>query len=195
MSNGQTFRPRSGYFFAGGTFVLCLVLSVTLWLTETPRNAISGSLWALVLSGCAYLIFIRPKVQIFDEGVVITNPLTTIGIGWHRVIDIDVRYSLTIVTATKKISAWAAVAPGRYHGRTVHPSELRGYKLSNSEAIRPGESPRTSSGEAAQLCRLRLEAFNPEAFEGMKTSLRFNTAGITALAICAIAALIIQGVH
>jgi hypothetical protein len=180
---------------AGLVFVLCALLAVTLWLTESTLLATSGSLWALAFSIGAYLIFIQPKVELFDEGVIVTNPFTSIAIGWHKVVDIDVRYSLTIVTAAKRISAWAAVAPGRYHARTVHASELKGYKLSNQVQIRPGESPRTSSGEAAQLCRLRFEAYNPETSGEMETQVRFNALGVSALLVCTIGALVIQNLH
>jgi hypothetical protein len=176
-------------------FALCTLLTATLWLTEDVQTAVSGSLWAAAFVLAAYLIFIRPKLEIFDEGVIVTNPFTSIAIGWHKVIDIDVRYSLTIVTPAKRISSWAAVAPGRYHARTVHASELKGYKLSNQVQIRPGESPRTSSGEAAQLCRLRFEAFDPETANKMETRVQINALSGTALIVCAIAALVIQNLH
>jgi hypothetical protein len=195
VSNRQIFRTRSGYVFAGLVFALCALLTATLWLTEDVQTAVSGSLWAAAFVLAAYLIFIRPKIEIFDEGVIITNPFTSIAIGWHKVIDIDVRYSLTIVTPAKRISSWAAVAPGRYHARTVHSSELKGYKLSNQVQIRPGESPRTSSGEAAQLCRLRFEAFDPETANKMETRVQINALSGTALIVCAIAALVIQNLH
>jgi hypothetical protein len=108
---------------------------------------------------------------------------------------IDVRYALTIVTPAKRITSWAAVAPGRYHARTVHASELKGYRLSNQVQIRPGESPRTSSGEAAQLCRLRFEAFDPETPNKMATEVRVNAVSGTALILCTIGALVIQNLH
>jgi hypothetical protein len=174
---------------------LASLLTVTLWLTEETLPAISGSLWAIACVIAAYLIFIRPKVEIFDEGVIVTNPFTSISIGWHKVVDIDVRYALTIVTPAKRITSWAAVAPGRYHARTVHASELKGYKLSNQVQIRPGESPRTSSGEAAQLCRLRFEAFDPETPNKMETQVRVNAFSGTALILCTIGALVIQNLH
>jgi len=179
----------------GLVVALCGLLAATLWLTETTLPAISGSLWAAACVIGAYLIFIRPKIEIFDEGVVVTNPFTAFAIGWHKVVDIDVRYSLTIVTPAKRISAWAAVAPGRYHARTVHASELKGYRLSNQVQIRPGESPRTSSGEAAQLCRLRFEAFDPETTNKMETQIRINAVSGTALILCTVGALVIQNLH
>jgi len=195
VSNKQIFRSRSGYVLAGLVLTLSSLLTATLWLTEETLPAISGSLWAMACVIAAYLIFIRPKVEIFDEGVIVTNPFTSVAIGWHKVIDIDVRYALTIVTPAKRITSLAAVAPGRYHARTVHPSELKGYKLSNQVQIRPGESPRTSSGEAAQLCRLRFEAFDPETANKMETQVRVNAVSGTALILCTVGALVIQNLH
>jgi hypothetical protein len=195
VNNVQVFRPVSGYIFAAIVYLMAACLSVALWLVDNLQNAISGTVWAVAISLGAHLIFIRPKVTIFDEGVTVTNPLVSYTLGWQLVDDIDVRYALTLVTPAKRISAWAATAPGRYHGRTVHETELKGYRLSNESQIRPGESPRTSSGEAAQLCRIRLDAFAAGNIQGAAAQIKFNTLGTAVLLLAVVAALLIQNLH
>jgi hypothetical protein len=195
VNNVEIFRPRSGYFLAGIVLVLGIALSASLWLTDSFKSAMSGTFWVAAAIIASYLVFVHPKVTISDEGVEVTNPFLTVTLGWNLVEEIEVRYALTFVTNSKKISAWAATAPGRYHGRTVHHSELKGYRLNDTTQIRPGESPRTSSGEAAQLCRIRLENFRIRNLNGAETEVKFNLVGTTTLTVCVIAALVLQNIH
>jgi hypothetical protein len=195
VNNVEIFRPRSGYVLAGVVLVMGVALSASLWVSDGFKAAVSGTLWAAAAIIAGYLVFVHPKVTIFDEGVKVTNPFLTVTLGWNLVEEIEVRYALTFVTNSKKISAWAATAPGRYHGRTVHPSELKGYRLNDTTQIRPGESPRTSSGEAAQLCRIRLENFRIRNLHGAETAVKFNLVGAITLPACIVAALVLQSIH
>jgi hypothetical protein len=153
------YRPRSSYFFAGAIYILCAGLVGQSFFSEGPRGIAITIAWALVISYIFHLAFIRPKVTFFDEGIRITNPLREITIGWDQVEDISARYSMYIQVGGKKIYAWAAQAPGRYHARTIHPSEIRGLKIPDSYNMRPGESPRTHSGQALALARIRFDAY------------------------------------
>jgi hypothetical protein len=134
-------------------------LSVETWLTSDFATAAATTLWALFFILASHLIFIRPKLVVGDEGVLVVNPFRRYLLKWDVVLDIDTRFAVTFVTVDRRISAWAATAPGRYHGRTIHPSELKGLNLGGREHIQPGDSPRTSSGQAAAICRARLEQF------------------------------------
>jgi hypothetical protein len=159
VSNSETYRPRSSYFFAGAIYILCAGIVGQSFFSEGPRGVAITIAWSLVVSYIFHLGFIRPKVTFFDEGIRITNPLREITIGWDQVEDISARYSMYIQVGGKKIYAWAAQAPGRYHARTIHPSEIRGLKIPDAYNMRPGESPRTHSGQALALARIRFDAF------------------------------------
>jgi hypothetical protein len=134
-------------------------MSVETWLESDFAASAATTLWSLFFILAAHLIFIRPKLVVADEGVLVVNPFRSYLLNWEVVLDIDTRYALTFVTRDRRISAWAATAPGRYHGRTIHPSELKGLHLGDREHIQPGDSPRTSSGQAAAICRAKLEQF------------------------------------
>jgi hypothetical protein len=134
-------------------------MSVETWLASDFATAAATTLWSLFFILAAHLIFIRPKLVVGDEGVLVVNPFRSYLLKWNVVVDIDTRFALTFVLGSRRISAWAATAPGRYHGRTVHPSELKGLHLGGREHIQPGDSPRTSSGQAAAICRARLDQF------------------------------------
>ncbi len=159
MRNIEVFRPWSSYLLAGTVFFLTAGLCFELVITASFHDALAGIAWGIFASWGAYLLFIRPKVTVFDEGITITNPFVEITVGWHRVEEIDARYCMSIEVGEKLIYAWAAPAPSRYHARNIHSSDVRGLKLNDNTLIRPGESPGTHSGAATYLARTRLDNF------------------------------------
>lgn len=198
MSNVETFRPRSGFVMAFSAFFAISAFTYINILDYGLMGGLPSIGWGLVLSTIFYLIFIHPKVIFFDEGLTIVNPLTTITLGWHDVVEIDARFTMYVVHRKSgvKIHAFAAQAPGRYHSRTVHPNEVKGMRVGDSGMIRAGESPRTSSGAATAIARARLEQFERFHSQGsVEFSSKFNkSAAIIGTAFFAIA-LVIQVIH
>jgi hypothetical protein len=186
------YRPRSSYFFAGAIYILCAGIVGQSFFTETPEGIATTIAWCLLVAYAFHLGFVRPKVTFFDEGITITNPLKEITIGWGEIDDISARYSMYIQVGGEKIYAWAAQAPGRYHSRTVHASEVRGLKIPDLYNMRPGESPRSHSGQALALARIRFDAFHDSASGANSGACdyrtEFNRNGLTALiTLCVIA--------
>jgi hypothetical protein len=147
------------------------------------------------------LLFIRPKLVIGDEGVTVVNPLETVVIGWHAVAALEIKYSLTLFVGDKKVTSWVATGPGRYHARSLHKTELLGLGLDKrdieSGVVRPGESPRTASGQAIALCRLRWRAYNAALADGQELarltgSTKFNLLGAGALVLTVVTGLAIN---
>jgi len=198
MSNVETFRPRSGFVMAFSAFFAISAFTYINILDYGLMGGLPSIGWGLVLSTIFYLIFIHPKVIFFDEGLTIVNPLTTITLGWHDVVEIDARFTMYVIHRESgvKIHAFAAQAPGRYHSRTVHPNEVKGMRVGDSGMIRAGESPRTSSGAATAIARARLEQFERFHSQGsVEFSSKFNkSAAIIGTAFFAIA-LVIQVIH
>ena len=125
---------------------------------------IVASIWGALVCLISYQIFIHPKVVFFDEGVEIVNPFTHYLIGWQDVEQIDTRYTMSIKTSgesvgLKKIYAFAAPAPGRYHSRSIHQSELRGLNIQNTSSIQAGQSPNSHSGVASAIANQKIIAF------------------------------------
>jgi hypothetical protein len=179
------YRPRSSYFFAGAIYILCAGIVGQSFFTETPEGIATTIAWCLLVAYAFHLGFVRPKVTFFDEGITITNPLKEITIGWGEIDDISARYSMYIQVGGEKIYAWAAQAPGRYHSRTVHASEVRGLKIPDLYNMRPGESPRSHSGQALALARIRFDAFHDSASGANSGACdyrtEFNRNGLTTL--------------
>jgi len=107
----------------------------------------------------AWLLFIKPKVLIFDEGITIVNPFITATIGWAEVDEIETRFGLTVYSGEAKVVAWAAPAPGRYRRRTVHKADVKGINYDKDFGLRPGDLPSSHSGAAAHLARIRRVEF------------------------------------
>jgi len=163
---------------AGTVFFLAGGLCIELILTASFHDILGGIAWGIFVSWGAYLLFIRPKVSVFDEGITITNPFVEITVGWHRVEEIDARYCMSIEVGEKLIYAWAAPAPSRYHARNIHSSDVRGLKLGDNTLIRPGESPGTHSGAATYMSRVRLDNFRKTNNTArIDSALRYNIIG------------------
>lgn len=125
---------------------------------------IISSIWGALICLIGYQIFIHPKVVFFDEAIEIVNPFTRHLIGWQDVDQIDTRYTMSIKTIgeavrNRKIHAFAAPAPGRYHSRSIHQSELRGLNIQEAGSIQVGQSPRSHSGVASVIANQRFNDF------------------------------------
>lgn len=196
MSNGQTYRPVSGIVFAGVVFALAVFTVATLLFFGTVEEILGALAWGTFACSAAWLIFLRPKLEIFDEGVIVTNPSTKISIGWQAVDYIETRYALTFVVGGKKVAAWAATGPGRYHSRNVHRSDIVHYDIERAGMLRPSDSPRAASGEAAILCRARLDSFiQNDSSKGLQGAVKFNAVGVTVLILSLIAGLALNVIH
>jgi len=173
MTDPELFRPRSGYIFFTLAAIGSLIYTYQSFRYFSFASGITTALWCALILTIGYLIFVRPKVVIYDEGITITNPLYEITRSWADVVTIDVRYTMSIRLQeeiklpwhrkpTETIYAFAAPAPGRYHSRSIHPSDLRGVGISHEAALRPGDSPRSHSGQAAAIARLRQQRFEKQ---------------------------------
>lgn len=196
MTNGQTFRSRSSYVLAAIVYFIAIGSLTSVVASQDWSNLGAATAAAVLVCTAAHLMFWRPKVEIGDDGILVVNPLRTIRIGWQLVEEIDTRYALTVFVAGRKFSAWAATAPGRYHARSVHASELKGLDAQTG-AMRPGDSPRTLSGAAAFIARERLLAHRAAATGVQPIDIRLdvNWVGLSLLLASTVALSVFQYVH
>jgi hypothetical protein len=181
MTNVLRFRPRTVWLSAGVTAVIVIALIVETVATRGLKGDLIAIAWGSFVLIADYLLFIHPTVTIFDEGITITNPLQKITVGWHRVESIDARYTMSITVGSKVIYAWAAPAPGRYHSRSIHHTEVKGMDIGFNGEIRPGESPRSDSGQASYIAKLRLKNFEELGLTGCESEFTTNYTGAIAL--------------
>jgi hypothetical protein len=171
------------------SYLMCALMVVAVSTQGNQSETLVALAWATAVATIAHLIFFRPKVVLYDEGIVIVNPFLTVTVGWDLVEDIDTKFTMSIQVADKVIYAWAAPAPSRYHSRSIHESDLRGMRIRDREMIRPGESPRSHSGAVTYLARTRLERFQTKNLVGMDSDVEVNSIGIAILLSSVLAAL------
>ena len=182
MTNLDVFRPRSSVFAAAVSYIFIFILCFQTITTSNLHGIFVACSWGIFAANLVYLILHRPKIEFFDEGIRITNPFDQITVGWHRVESIEAKYTMSILVGGKSIYAWAAPAPGRYHARSVHPSEIKGMEIGVGGLIRPGESPRTHSGTASYLASQRLKDFTISNRDtGCESKISVNYFGILIL--------------
>jgi hypothetical protein len=156
------------------SYLLVIGFNLQTVLASGWRSSITTIAWSILIAGGVYLLLNKPSVEIFDEGVRVNNPFTTVTVGWHDIDVIEAKYSAFLqLNSGEKITIWSAQAPGRYHSRSVHSSETKGLNLTS--IIRPGESPRTDSGVVTYLCRARMKSFRDASRnDGLQYSVRRN---------------------
>ena len=115
---------------------------------------------AVLVAYVCWLLFWQPSVRVGDDGVRLENVTRTIDIPWSAIQRIDTRFALEITTERGAYSAWAAPAPGRSTAARVHADDVRNLPESTyvARTVRPGDVPRTPSGDAAAIIRMRWEA-------------------------------------
>lgn len=172
---------------AGIIGVVAIVIAVQL-LLETNQSYLALGLAACSLTlVLAWLVFIRPKLDLFDEGLLIVNPYNSIAASWDQVEEIDTRFGFNVTIGGKRYHAWAAPSPSRYQARYLHQSDFRGLDIETAGGVRHTDSPKSHSGSAAYLARDRKAKFRGgESYRRVQ----LNLAGLTLTVACAAATLL-----
>lgn len=156
MTNSEKFRPGSAV--ASGW---ALIVFFTGFIVQTifyggdivTTTAICGS----GILG-AYLLFLKPYVLIFDEGIKIINPTKEITATWDLVEEIETKYTMSIQIKGHTFYAWAAPAPSGRHSRRMHQTDL----LPGADAPRRvGDSLKSDSGVCSYMAKIRRKDFTP----------------------------------
>jgi hypothetical protein len=163
---------------AGIAFTLIGILDAQSVATDNFRTSFSVLIWSAFVINIVYLVIYRPKIILFDEGITIRNPFQEFKVGWDRVDEIETRFTMSIQVDGKMIYAWAAPAPGRHHARSIHPTEVRWMNVGAPGIIRPGESPRSDSGVASYLAKLRWNNYKSKKLVGATSTMTYNKIGI-----------------
>ena len=170
-SNIELFRSRAssaGFFFLSFIFVGMVFQSIT---SSGPKQIAFTIAWATFAITTFHALMHKPKIEIFDEGLEVVNPISRHTFPWSDIRSIDTRFSLSVVT-----------------------NDLRGLKLGMTGNIKAGESPKSDSGAAYLLTSARFENFKARpASLNQSTSAKikreWSSAVIAVVAIIALIAL------
>ena len=154
MTNSEKFRPGSAV--ASGWILIAFFVGFII-----QSFFYSGDIIATIgICGAgaigSYLLFIKPYVLLFNEGIKIVNPTKEITATWDLVEEIETKYSMSIQIRDKSYFAWAAPAPGSRHSRKMHKTDL----LPGADAPRRvGDSLKSDSGVCAYMANIRRKDF------------------------------------
>lgn len=160
-------------------------------LTGTTHSTITAAAIGYTVSAVAYLVFLRPSVTMFDEGLTIRNPIDEVTVGWHCVELMEADYDFKVrYNGGKKIKAWAAVAPGAWSNRrAIRLDSIDGRAMSVADA----NLRRTTSetGAALQTAERIRDRFDPTRMERIATVERKKPAVALSAVLSATAAVLL----
>ena len=141
---------------------------------------------ALLVAAVAIVVFWLPRVRIGPTGVEIVNPFRTHAASWPAVVDVETKWTLTVVTAVRRIQVWAAPGPGLLGSIGSVRRDPRGGLVLDAAADR---TPPRAVGDVAAVLVLRQWRDHrddaPET-EGSGTSARTHVAEIAVLSTLAV---------
>lgn len=104
--------PRFSRVMAVLVVAVCALTEVSLIVYGRPEPILRATP-AVILAGVgAYVLFWAPRIRIGPAELEIVNPLRSRRISWPAILDIDAKWSLTVITVRGRVTAWAAPSPG-----------------------------------------------------------------------------------
>lgn len=160
MTGSITLRPLFSRTVAAITVAIVAAAVVSVAATGTRDDLLRGVAGPVLAGYVAWLVLWQPAVHVDDGGVRLENVFHTIRLPWPSIDRIDTKWALTLFTRFGRYVAWAAPAPGRHAPTTVDPADTRSLPESAylGGSLRPGDIPRTPSGDAATIIRLRWQS-------------------------------------
>ena len=155
----EVFKARTNKWFAWLAWAVAAFGIVVTAVTAGP-GALPGTAPLVLIAFLGWQLFWLPAVVVDDHGIRLENPFRSIEVPWAALVHVDTRFALTLVTAEKSYTSWAAPAPGIWGGRHARPEDLQGLPATTygpGKSVRPGDLKTTDSGQAAQLVRARWD--------------------------------------
>ncbi|NBP22867.1 MAG: PH domain-containing protein [Actinobacteria bacterium] len=160
----EVFRPRSNFVWAAVSLVLLSLFATNSFFVATNFLQIIFELALSAILAClVFVIWIRPKLVLRDEEIEVVNPLKTEFIPYRKILDLETKWSLTIVHEGGRTRVWVAPATGKRRWIADKKFGLFGsgvIPLSESREIGSetmSASLDSSSGQAAYMIRERIK--------------------------------------
>jgi len=149
------YRPAFGRVLAVITIVVCAAgIAALLW---GDAASVVRYVWPILLVAVvAWALFWRPSLRVEDHGITVENVLRTCFVPWPAIRQIDTRYALTLHTSQRRVTVWAAPAPGRHRTLGLARQDFEGIgESARSEhgGLRLADATSTPTGNLAQVIR------------------------------------------
>ena len=163
MTNVTIFRPKGNYAWAAAALLLDITFLVQVFFYPDGQNIwLSIGIAALAAAG-AYLLWLRPKLELGDTSLRVVNPTRTTVIDYSDIVELKTKWALLIVHRGGSTRVWVAPATGRVRwvgGRidNVARATFNLPTVTESGGLMPvSESVSSDSGLAALLIRQRID--------------------------------------
>jgi hypothetical protein len=162
MNKDFVFRPKGNFAWAIVAIVLdaLFMAQVILYPVENAVKWLEYSLGAAVAIG-AILLWIRPKLVLKDDHLIVVNPITQVTIAYKDIDDLETKWSLLINHKGKQTRVWIAPANGKQRWISESARIWKFNRIPTSERVTDeyttvSDSLGSDSGIAAALIRERL---------------------------------------
>jgi len=166
MHETLTFRPKSNYVWGG----VALLLDALFVVQSVFYSADGESIWfdlaiAALVAGVVVLLWLRPKLVLHQDHLVVVNPLSTRVIRFENIKELDTKWALQIVHTQGQTRVWVASATGKFHWMAdANQSRILNRAARNQgrvvDVTSASQSLHSDSGLAAHLIRQRLEQWH-----------------------------------
>src|SRR5919199_867279 len=177
MTGGVRCKYRSGSLLGIGLVGLALLDTVLVWSAQDglrggrTGTALVDLLWAAAITALVVEVFVRPRVETVDDGVVLVNPYRTAVVPWGALERVDAELSLELVTSGRRFTSWAATGSRkaalrqrRRTGQDPDPGPDGGGTSPNlAEVLR-------TKGLASVTGAMQCKLFIDEAWQAWRTS-------------------------
>jgi hypothetical protein len=166
MKNEIVFRPKGNFawaILAIGLDILFMA-QVVLYPADNTSNWIEYAIGAFIAVG-ALLMWVRPKLVLHEDHLVVVNPLSKESIAYKDINDLETKWTLRINHNGKRTRVWVAPANGkqRWVAESVSGWASKGADLSEmaqGDFTTISDSLASDSGVAAAMIRQRLKGLH-----------------------------------
>jgi|GEM_PF-864208 len=163
MNEVVTYRPKSNLVWGSvALFLDALYLIQAIFYPVSGESLVGDLLLVAAIAVLVWCIWLRPKIVLHSQHLVVVNPLTTTQIDYQSISELNTQWALQIVHSGGQTRVWVAPASGKF--RWIADSNQRGRysKIPTSQGsvidvTSMSQSLGSDSGLAAHLIRVRLE--------------------------------------
>jgi hypothetical protein len=161
MSKNEIFKPKSDFVWGaiGMLFALLFLIQAVVY----PTGNWFEFVFCLAVAGTVFLLWLRPRLVLRENDLVVVNPLSTRVISYRDIVELETRWALRIIHESGSTRVWVAPASGKQRWISDNTSRWSSDRLPTNQAktvefTSMSKSHFSDSGAAALLIKQRLEA-------------------------------------